>query len=133
MRQIHAHLKPSEQRELMRLVVHRGEVRALRAAFKALGERFFGGKPVLFAQAAVDINGMMASLGQTGTLYNDAVGELLARKHPELQVLTVAEMAVEEVVPDMVEYIITRAKAKAEALGLFGESDQAAELMGRNI
>lgn len=46
---------------------------------------------------------------------------------------TLAEMAaaIEKLVPVLVEYVITR--AKAEALGLFGESNQAAELMGRYV
>ncbi|MSQ10515.1 MAG: hypothetical protein EXR52_05855 [Dehalococcoidia bacterium] len=98
-----------------------------------MGERFFDGESVLFAKAAADIDELVGSLEQIGTLYNDAVGELLARKHPELRVLTVAELetAVVKVVPDLVEYIITR--AKAEALCLFGETDQAADLMGRYV
>ena len=110
-----------------------GEVLSLRAAFTAVGERFFDGEPILFAKAAADIDELVGSLGETGTLYNDAVGELLARKHPELRVMTVAEMeaTVVKVVPDLAEYVITR--AKAEALGLFGENDQAAELMGRYV
>ena len=109
------------------------ETLILRRASSALGERYSSGERVLYAKAAADLDELALRLGEIATLYNRGVGDRLASKHPELVVMTAAEIAamLGDAVADTVAYLVDR--AKAEALTLCGDTNAAAELMGRYV
>lgn len=111
-----------------------GETLVLRAAFAALGERYFDGEPLLFREAAEAIDELVQGLETIATFYNEAVADgLPVRKHPELRAMTAGELeaVMGEAVPELVEYLVVR--AKAEALTVLGEVNAAADLMGRYV